>query len=233
MTTYFPSKCSADFRSYRWPLLKAVVLVGALALPGALFSQGFVSAGSASASNLGNTRATATTSTTSSKSDGRHIQARVHDGILTVDGLVAKVGLNYPVDAEYVYFFVPGAGTAIVSRDQFPNATLQRGAFDGKTLTVMANGHEIQLTNGGWLLKDKGKDEAWVAVDPNYDAASRMPMMGYGETLAAPYKWPGAKPETTQSTALAPPVPSSLRPKMEVTSSYSVTVAPASAGTAK
>ncbi|SNT31708.1 hypothetical protein SAMN05421770_107144 [Granulicella rosea] len=225
MTTYsFSTPRSADFRSYRWPLLKAAILVGALALPGALFSQGFVSSGSASNANGFHPTAT---SNGKPEPAPRHIDTRVHDGILTVDGLVAKVDLNYPVDAPFTYFFVPGVGTAIVALDHFPNSTPQKNAFNGNTLTIMAGGHEIQLTNGGPLLKEKGKDEAWVAFDPDYNRASRMPMMGYGEALRAPYQWPGAKPETTQSTALAPPVPKSLQPKMEVSSSYSVTVAPA------
>ena len=44
------------------------------------------------------------------------ISARVRDGVLTIDGMVAKVQLNYDIqNTGYMYFFVPGVGTAVVS----------------------------------------------------------------------------------------------------------------------
>ena len=44
------------------------------------------------------------------------LYGRVRDGVYTVDGMVAKLQLNYDVNGvNFLYFFVPGVGTAVVS----------------------------------------------------------------------------------------------------------------------
>src|ERR1700723_452370 len=44
-------------------------------------------------------------------------------GTLTVDGMTGKAALNYEIkDLKYIYFFVPGIGTTVVSNSPFPGA---------------------------------------------------------------------------------------------------------------
>ena len=150
----------------------------------------------------------------------------VRDGILTVDGMVGKAQLNYNVDQHFLYFTVPGVGTAIVAQQRFMNALPQKDAFHGSVLTIQVNGHTVELTNSGPLVAGKTA-EAWVAIDPLYGAGIPFPQMGFGDTIARPYVWPGAKstkPEKNSVTAIAPPLPVSVRPKPEIASSYTVTV---------
>jgi len=152
-------------------------------------------------------------------------QIDVREGILTVDGMVGKAQLNYHVGQSFLYFTVPGVGTAIVAQNRFMNALPQKGAFHGNTLTVQVNGHTVELTSASPLASKSGS-EAWVAIDPLYGAGKVFPEMGFGDTIQRPYAWPGAKPEKTDANAVvqAPPLPESLRAKPEVASSYSVTV---------
>ncbi len=162
------------------------------------------------------------------KAEEEHVRAfatDVHSGILTVDGLVGKAQLNYHIHEQYMYFTIPGVGTAIVSQTRFMNSLPQKGAFHGNTLTFQANGHTVELSNDNPLVAGKSAD-AWVAIDPLYGAGIAFPMMGYGDSLSRPYAWPGSKTETTTSNAYAsaPPLPKALRPKPEIASSYSVTV---------
>jgi hypothetical protein len=159
----------------------------------------------------------------------RHFDGSVHDAILTVDGLVAKVGMNYAVDAPMLYFFVPGVGTVVVAQTKFANASLEKNVVKGSVLTVEADGHQVQVTNDGPLFKHVDRD-LWVALDKGYATAAKMPMMGYGAVPQAPYKWPDAKSALTQTTAAAPPVPMVLRPKMASSSSYTVSVRPGDSG---
>ena len=156
----------------------------------------------------------------------RAFSTAVHSGILTVDGMVGKAQLNYDINnQQYLYFTVPGVGTAIVSQTRFMNALPQKGAFHGNALTFDANGHTVELTSANTLVGGKAS-EAWVAIDPLYGAEIRFPRMGFGDSLARPYAWPGSKPEKSDVNAFvtAPPLPKALRPKPEITSSYSVTV---------
>jgi hypothetical protein len=154
-------------------------------------------------------------------------QMDVRDGILTVDGMVGKAQLNYHVGQSFLYFTVPGVGTAIVAQDRFMNALPQKGAFHGNTLTVQVNGHTVELTSAS-PLESKGVSEAWVSIDPLFGGGKVFPEMGFGNTIQRPYAWPGSKAERTSASADAPPLPASVRPKPEVASAYSVTV-PASA----
>jgi hypothetical protein len=154
----------------------------------------------------------------------------VRNGILTVDGMVGKAQMNYDIKQDFLYFTVPGVGTAIVAQEKFMNALPQKNAFKGNTLTIDVNGHSVQLTNDGPLAKGK-EQEAWVSIDPLYGADIRFPEMGFGSTIQRPYVWPGSKEEKpakddkrSASAVVPPPLPVSIRPKPEVSSTYSVTV---------
>jgi hypothetical protein len=160
------------------------------------------------------------------------INSDIRNGILTVDGMVAKVKLNYDVKGEgYLYFLLPDKGTVVVSRSKMPGLTEQKNAFHDKSLTVNAGGHTIELSSANSILADShGRNSAWVRLDTTYSGGSRFPMMGYGTFTSAPYAWPGAKkisPETASTeAAIAPPMPKTLLPKVETASSPAMKVAP-------
>jgi len=162
------------------------------------------------------------------------ITSDIRNGILTVDGMVAKVKLNYDLRGEgYLYFLLPGKGTVVVSRSKMPGLTEQKNAFHDKSLTVTAGGHTIELSSANSILADShGRNSAWVRLDTSYSGGSRFPMVGFGTFTSAPYAWPGAKKitsETASADAGAPPVPKTLLPKIETVSSYTVTVPPSQA----
>src|ERR1700743_3211210 len=81
------------------------------------------------------------------------VAVSISRGILTVDGLTGKAALNYEIkDLKYLYFYVPGIGTTVVSNDPFPGAVEQKHAFDNKTLTITVNEHVVQLSSENRLL---------------------------------------------------------------------------------
>ena len=81
------------------------------------------------------------------------VAVSISRGTLTVDGLTGKAALNYEIkDLKYIYFYVPGIGTTVVSNDPFPGAVEQKHAFDDKTLTVTVNEHTVQLSSDNRLL---------------------------------------------------------------------------------
>lgn len=146
------------------------------------------------------------------------ITAQVRDGVLTIDGMVAKVQLNYEIQRDgYMYFFVPGTGTAVLSLAPMPGAEKVRGAFDGQTLSFAAGGHSFELTSDGNLLaRDKAKTDAYVRFDTTAVAAGRYPRMGFGNTLSAPYSWPLSAPASKDKYAhyVTPsPLPASVLPR--------------------
>lgn len=146
----------------------------------------------------------------------------VSDGILTVDGMVGKAHMNYHVHDGFLYFTIPGVGTAIVAQTRFMNAAPQKNAFHGSTLTFNANGHTVELSNANPLVGAKDA-EAWVSVDPLYGANKRYPMMGFGSQKERPYAWPGSE-VAKQVDPAAPPLPKALQPKPATASTYSVVV---------
>lgn len=157
----------------------------------------------------------------------RLISAQVRDGILTIDGMVAKVQLNYDIQrAGYLYFFVPGMGTAVVSRAPIADAEKVSNAFDGKTLTFVAGGHTFELTSKDSLLaknRDKSTD-VYVRVDRSTVTAGRYPRMGFGDVADSPYAWPLSAPAERDREAHVvppPPLPASVLPQTEVTASVS------------
>ena len=144
------------------------------------------------------------------------VSVSISRGILTVDGLTGKAALNYEIkDLKYLYFYVPGIGTTVVSNDPFPGAVEQKHAFDDKTLTVTVGEHVVQLSSDNRLL-GKVPESAFVLVDKYFTVPTKFPVMGYGPIRVAPYAWPGSKVnEDLKGAALeAPPLPADLRPTL-------------------
>jgi hypothetical protein len=138
-------------------------------------------------------------------------------GTYTVDGVIGKAALNYDIaDLKYIYLYAPGVGIAVVGIDPFPGAKEQAKAFDGATLTVGVDGHELQLASDKPLLGKKPKPEsAYVLVDRSFELPARFPVMGYGEIRRPPYAWPGAKANTKFAGPVQPPpIPVDLRPTL-------------------
>ena len=139
-------------------------------------------------------------------------------GELTVDGLIAKAGLNFQIiDIRYFYIWVPGLGTAVVSNQPFAGSTLELDALDGNTLTVLVDNHKLQLTCDRPMLvgksKSKKKEKAltmYVALDRNWQKPSNYPEFGYGDLPKAPYSWPGTLADLTPA-GKAPPLPDNLK----------------------
>jgi hypothetical protein len=143
------------------------------------------------------------------------VSVSINRGTLTVDGMTGKAALNYEIkDLKYVYFYVPGIGTTVVSNDPFPGAVEQKHAFDDKTLTVTVGEHVLQLSSDNRLL-GKTPESAFVLVDKNFSVPTKFPVMGYGPIRVAPYAWPGSKSnEESKSVVEAPPLPVDLRPAL-------------------
>jgi hypothetical protein len=149
------------------------------------------------------------------------ISAHVRDGVLTIDGMVAKVQLNYDIqNTGYMYFFVPGVGTAVVSMTPLADGVKVPDAFDGEKLAFTVDGHSVELSNDGSSLLEKRKSKAdvYVRLDRSTVAISRYPRMGYGDTTTAPYVWPLSDPSPANKERVAyvvapPPVPKSMLPQ--------------------
>ena len=156
------------------------------------------------------------------------ISARVREGVLTIDGMVAKVQLNYDIERTgYMYFFVPGVGTAVVSMAPIADGAKAPDAFDGEKLAFAVDGHSIELSSEGNLLskrKSKAKADVYVRLDRSTLAVSRTPQMGYGDTTEPPYVWPLSQPEPASKEKVAyvvtpPPMPKSVLPRTVDTAS--------------
>ena len=139
-------------------------------------------------------------------------------GTLTVDGWTGKARLNYDIaDLKYLYVFAPGIGTSIVSRNPFPGAKEQPGAFNGKSLKITVDGHPIELASDKLLLGKK-PESAWVVVDRDFLLPAKFPVFGFGTTTKAPYVWPGSKEGGLEKgAAQAPPLPADVRPALLLT----------------
>jgi hypothetical protein len=104
----------------------------------------------------------------------KKINTKVTEGVLTVDGLVAKVQLNYDIrDAGYLYVFVPGVGTAIVSRVNTYGSEKVKDAFHGKTLAFNAGGHSFELTSATAMTEGKEPKEAKQTQEAKAPKASK------------------------------------------------------------
>lgn len=138
----------------------------------------------------------------------------IEQATLTVDGWTGKARLNYDIaDVKFIYLWVPGTGTVVASIQKFPLGTEQKGAINGKNLTLEAQGHTIQVSAEKPLLKDKKPVSAWVYIDTHYKQHSMYPEMGYGSATMAPYAWPGAReaPVMKGGAVLPPPLPAGMR----------------------
>jgi hypothetical protein len=143
-----------------------------------------------------------------------------------IDGMVAKVQLNYNIERTgFMYFFVPGVGTAVVSMAPMADAVKVPDAFDGDKLAFAVSGHTFELSSESPLLskrKDKDKADIYVRLDPSTVALSHFPRMGYGNTTEAPYVWPLSAPEPRSKDAYVvtpPPMPASVLPRTVDTAS--------------
>jgi len=197
--------------------LAVSILASTTLIPAPVHAQSFTSSGTSS-------------STTSTSKPAWHettpdklISAHVHEGVLTIDGLTAKVRLNYEIhNAGYLYFFIPGTGTAIVSLVKTPDSVLEKEAFHGNTLAFSVGGHDFELTGEGPLMGgDKTKMDAYVRLDRTTPSLDRYPEMGFGTTTRPPYIWPAAKPEPKQRTLAEqhivqpPPLPRDMLPRIQ------------------
>jgi hypothetical protein len=153
------------------------------------------------------------------------ISAHVRDGVLTIDGMVAKVQLNYEIERTgYMYFFIPGVGTAVVSMAPLADGVKVPEAFDGDKLVFAVDGHTVELSGEGTLLaKRKGKADIYVRLDHSTVALSRYPRMGYGDTTASPYVWPLSNDSSNKDkvayVVAPPPTPKNLLPQTASTAS--------------
>ena len=157
---------------------------------------------------------------------GRLISAHVRDGVLMVDGMVAKVELNYDIErAGYMYFFVPGVGTAVVSMSPIADAAKVQHAFGGSTLAFSTGGHTFELSSESNLLskwKEKSRADVYVRLDRSTVAVSRSPQVGFGNTTQSPYVWPLSAPESKSKVGYVvppPPMPTSVLPRTVDTAS--------------
>jgi hypothetical protein len=142
------------------------------------------------------------------------VAVSISRGTLTVDGMTGKAALNYEIkDLKFIYIYVPGIGTTVISNDPFPGAVEQKHAFDDKTLTVTVGEHVLQVSSDNRLL-GKAPESAYVLVDKSFPVPSKFPVMGYGPIRVAPYAWPGSKVriEEVKGVVEAPPLPVDLRP---------------------
>lgn len=142
------------------------------------------------------------------------VSVAVERGTLTVDGMTGKAGLNYDIkNLKFIYMYAPWIGVTIVSNSPFPGATLQKGAFNDKTLTVTVEDHTLQLYSDKRFFKKA--EPAYVAVDRSFKLPSQFPVIGYGETLRPPYAWPGSRENAALKGPMPPPpLPPSIRPAL-------------------
>jgi hypothetical protein len=148
----------------------------------------------------------------------KQFSAKVTSGMLVIDGLVAKVQLNYDIHrAGYMYFFVPGEGIVVVSRVKMPDAIEVKDAIQGSTVAFNIGGHSLELTSNasleGGLLE---AHDVYVWLDKETILLSRTPEFGYGNTRLAPYAWPLSKAERKDNSVhfvVPPPMPANLLPK--------------------
>ncbi len=164
------------------------------------------------------------------------LYGRVRDGVYTVDGMVAKVQLNYDINgARYVYLFVPGLGTALLSSAADPDAVVSQAALKDGELSFTTGEHHFKLT-GIALANNKGKqpEHLYVKLDRAAWQLNRRPMVGYGNMAQLPYQWPGAlavspaQPAAEESEVVVPPVPASLLPSPRAVKPSGTAAAPVS-----
>ena len=111
----------------------------------------------------------------------------IQQGVLTVDGMTVKSGLNYKTsDLHYMYVGVPGTGVVVIAEHPFSGAREEPLAFRGNTLTVLAGTSRVQLTAANRM---RGHQSAYVRFEPGDTAALRTPALGFGEAALVPAVW--------------------------------------------
>jgi hypothetical protein len=140
-------------------------------------------------------------------------------GTFTVDGMIGKAELNYTIaDFKFMYLYAPGIGTLVVSNEPFAGATLQKNAFNEKTLTVSTGDHHLQVASDNFLLGKKPLP-AYVLLDRTFVLPTPYPVVGYGGLTKAPYVWPGSHENADLKGAFVkpPPIPVNLQPVLLLT----------------
>ncbi len=140
-------------------------------------------------------------------------------GTFTVDGMIGKAELNYTIaDFKFMYLYAPGIGTLVVSNEPFPGATLQKNAFNERTLTVTTGDHHLQVASDNNLLGKKPLP-AYVLLDRTFVLPTPYPVVGYGGLTKAPYVWPGSHENADLKGAFVkpPPIPVNLQPVLLLT----------------
>ena len=167
--------------------------------------------------------------------DKQQLFGRVRDGVYTVDGMVAKLKLNYDVNGvDHLYLFVPGVGTAVLSASKEPDTLTAEARLADNELSFTAGEHRFKLT-GVALANNKGgaPEHLYVRLDRTAWQLSRQPMLGFGDAAAMPYEWPGSlasvqsTPLTAEEKEIIPPVPVSLLPSPRPVTPAGVAMAPA------
>lgn len=144
------------------------------------------------------------------------ITADVRNGVLSLDGQVLKVQLNYNIHkAGYMYFYLPRTGTVVLSLVPMTNATHVKGAFHGTTLKFPVGNHTLELSSSGPLMGNGKTTDAYVWLDTKTKAIDRYTMVGFGMTTQAPYAWPysAPTPKVEQTFNTPPPIPARLLPR--------------------
>jgi hypothetical protein len=150
------------------------------------------------------------------------VPVNIVHGELTVDGLIAKAGLNFQIlDFHYLYIWVPGLGTTVVSNHFFPGSTLEENALDGNVITIKIDTHQIQVASEQPLLPGKNRKQIkplnlFVGLDTAYTKETVYPELGYGDVAKAPYSWPGVLADSHPNVK-APPLPDNLKQKTQST----------------
>ncbi len=113
---------------------------------------------------------------------------KVQSGVLTVDGLTVKTAVDLQISRfHYLYIYVPGSGTAVISERPFAGAREQKAAFHGNTLTVLAGDRRLQLTASNRL---RGTHAAFVRFDHGMGPGTRVPAVSFGDGAMVPAIWP-------------------------------------------
>jgi hypothetical protein len=189
-----------------------------------LLAASFLAAGSMHAQTFAHAEAGSAAATTTPNAawhdtvPDKLVSAKIRDGVLSVDGLVAKVRLNYEIrNAAYIYVFLPGTGTAIVSMSPLPNGERVKDLFRGSKMAFTIGGHSFELASQG-NIAGEGASAGYVMLDRTTALIARAPMVGYGMTTRAPYVWPvSGKPATAGDTAYSTHLPANMLPRTEAT----------------
>jgi hypothetical protein len=110
------------------------------------------------------------------------MNAEIQSGSLKIDGFTAKLGVNDNIrNAGYMSIFLPGTGTAVVSLNPMPGATLVPDAFHDKQLSFSAGGREFVLASNSAMLQGASYADAYVLLDPATADLTGQPALGFGD----------------------------------------------------